>query len=58
MVKPPKKHTVEKRAVYDNNQARLDREASLVDQNRKQMKGEISRFDETKKKRNAPPFSN
>ena len=56
MVKPARKYTVEKRAAYDNDQARLDREASLVDQNRKQLKRESSRLEGTKRK--APPFSN
>ena len=40
MVKPAKKYTVEERSAYANNQARLEREASLVDQNRKQLKQE------------------
>ena len=52
MAKPPRKHTVEERAAYNNDQARLDREASLVDQNRKQLKQEgISRLAESNRKR-------
>ena len=53
MVKPARKHTVEERSAYDNDQGRLDREASLVDQNQKQLKREgISRHEETQRKRN------
>ena len=52
MVKPARKHTVEERAAYDIDQARLDREASLVDQNRKQLKQEgISWLAESNRKR-------
>ena len=52
MAKPPRKHTVEKRAAYMNDPARLEREASLVDQNQKQLKREaLSQFEETKRKR-------
>ena len=58
MVKPPKKQTVGEGAVYDNDEGRLDTEASLVDQNQKQMKREISQLEETKRKRNATPFTN
>ena len=52
MAKPPRKHSVEERTAYLNNPARLEKEASLVDQNQKQLKWEtISRFEETKRKR-------
>ena len=52
MAKPPRKHTVEERAAYMNDTARLEREASLVDQNQKQLKQEaLSQFEDTKRKR-------
>ena len=51
MAKPLRKHTVEERDVYMNNSARLEREALLVDQNKKQLKQEVlSLFKETKRK--------
>ena len=31
MTNPLRKHTIEERATYNKDQARLDREASLVD---------------------------
>ena len=52
MVKPARKYTVEERAAYMNDQARLDRGASLVDQNQKQLKREgISRLEARKRNR-------
>ena len=52
MVKPPRKHTVEERAAYMNDPARLEREVSLVDQKKKQLKREaLSRFAESNRKR-------
>ena len=52
MTKPPRKHTVKERGDYDNNQAKLDREASLVNHNAKQLKQEgISRLAESNRKR-------
>ena len=52
MAKPPRKHSVEERTAYLNNPARLEKEASLVEQNQMQLKQEaISRFEETKRKR-------
>ena len=52
MVQPPRKHSIEERATYLNDPARLEKEASLVDQNQQQLKREtISWFEETKRKR-------
>ena len=52
MVQPPRKHSVEERATYLNDPARLEKEVSLVDQNQKQLKQKaISWFKETKRKR-------
>ena len=51
MVQPPRKHSVKERATYLNDPARLGKEASLVEQNQKQLKWEaISQFEETKRK--------
>ena len=52
MAKSPRKHTVEERACYNNNPARLEREASLVDHNQKQLKQEgLSRLAESNRNR-------
>ena len=52
MAKPPRKHTVEEKAIYLNNPARLEKETSLVDKNQKQLKQEaLSWYEETKRKR-------
>ena len=52
MVQPPRKHSVEERAAYLNDPARLEKEASLVEQNQKQLKQEaIAWSKETKRKR-------
>ena len=51
MVQSPRKHSVEERAAYLNDPVRLEKEASLAEQNQKQLKQEvISRFEETKRK--------
>ena len=52
MATPPRKYTVEERAAYMTDPARLEREASLVDHNHKQLKREaLSRFAESNRKR-------
>ena len=52
MVKPPRKHTVEERTAYMTNPARLEREASLVDHNQKQLEWEaLPWFAESNRKR-------
>ena len=50
MAKTPRKYTVEERAAYMTDPAKLEKEASLVDQNQKQLEREaLSRFEETKR---------
>ena len=52
MTNPLRKHTIEERATYNKDQARLDREASLVGQHWKQLKREgISRLAKSNRKR-------
>ena len=52
MVQPPRKYSVEERAVYLKDPAKLEKEVSLAEQNQKQLKQEaISQFKETKRNR-------